>query len=152
MKTIAIYSLLFAVFLIAPGQLPAQQEGEVIGSVRTVGGSAFVLREDIKIPAHIKLQIRQNDVLLTGADGSLGVILRDDSVISIGPNSELEIDEYLFSPADNKFRFLTNMVKGTAVYLSGEIGKIAPDSVRMKTPVGSIGIRGTKFLVGINVP
>jgi len=42
------------------------------------------------------------------------------------------------------------MFKGTAVYLSGLISKLAPDSARFETPSASVGIRGTKFAVKVD--
>jgi hypothetical protein len=82
----------------------------------------------------------------------LGVIFEDDTSLSIGPQSEIIISEFLFSPAEGKLSIVTRLLKGSAIYLTGLIGKLSPESVRFETPVANIGIRGTKFAVKIEEP
>jgi hypothetical protein len=119
------------------------------GSVKTIKGTVSIVRQDRVVSAKSGEKIFRGDILRTGADGSLGVIFKDDAVLSLGPNSELIIDDFLFSPAEGKLSFMTRMLKGTAAYLSGIIGKLSPQSIRFETPVASVGIRGTKFLVKV---
>jgi hypothetical protein len=80
----------------------------------------------------------------------MGVILRDNSTLSLGPGSSLVIRDFLFSPAEGRFDLLVRVTRGTMAYLSGLIGKLAPESARFETPVASIGIRGTRFGVKVN--
>ena len=124
-------------------------EEKPIGSIKTLTGKALILRQEEMIAAEIGLEIFQDDVLNTLDDGALGIILRDDTVLSLGPNSELAMAEFSFAPTEGKFSFLAKMVKGTFLYLSGAIGRHAPESVRLETPVGTIGIRGTKVLTKV---
>jgi len=119
------------------------------GSVKTFKGMASIVRQGSIVSAKSGEKIFKGDILRTGADGSLGVIFKDDAVLSLGPNSELVIDDFLFSPAEGKLSFMTRMLRGTAAYLSGIIGKLAPQSIRFETPVASVGIRGTRFLVKV---
>jgi hypothetical protein len=69
--------------------------------------------------------------------------------LSLGPESVLVIDEFIFAPKQGKFSIVIRMVRGTAAYLSGLISKLAPESAHFKTPTASIGIRGTKFVAKI---
>lgn len=121
-----------------------------VGTIKTVAGVASIERAQKVVPARIGDKIIEGDKLRTGTDGSLGTVLRDDSFISIGPNSEIIISEFLFVPAEGKLSILTRMFKGTAAYLSGIIAKLSPQSVRFETPVASVGVRGTKFLVHVD--
>lgn len=123
---------------------------EPVGSVKTMKGAASIIRLNAAIPAKIGERIFKGDVLRTGTDGSLGVTFKDDSLLSLGPSSEIVIDEFLFAPAEGKLSIVTRMLKGTMVYLSGVVGKMSPESVRFETPVASVGIRGTKLLVKID--
>jgi hypothetical protein len=150
MKTIVILIACLGLLMALAGPAPARAEDGFIGSVRTVSGEAFVERQGRRMPAHIKLRIKQNDALVTGSDGALGVILRDDTILSVGPNSRLIIDRFLFSPSEKKFGLITTLLKGTASYLSGLIEKLSPGSVRMKTPVATIGTRGTGYAVKVD--
>ena len=120
---------------------------ETIGIVRTSEGKATVTRGGQILPAAAGTKLQAGDTLGTGSDGSLGVILRDNSTLSLGPESSFVIQKFLFSPAEGKLGLMARLTKGTMAYLSGLIGKLAPESVRFETPTASIGVRGTHFAV-----
>ena len=130
-----------------PGLAAAAQE--TIGVVRGSTGAATVNRGGQVIPATVGTRLREGDTLGTGPDGSMGIIFRDDSTLSLGPGSSLVIRSFLFSPAEGKLGLLVRISRGTMAYLSGLIGKLAPASARFETPVASIGIRGTRFAVKV---
>jgi len=136
-----------AVLLFGSSWAPAMEIP--VGSIKIVKGSAVIVRPNQTLSAKIGEKIFQNDSLKTGADGSLGMVFKDDTLLSIGPNSEVVIREFLFSPGEGKFSLVTRMIKGTAAYLTGIITKLAPESVRFETPVATAGVRGTKFVVKI---
>ncbi len=131
--------------------MPAAAQ-EPIGVVRTSAGTANVNRGEQVIPAAIGTKLLAGDTLVTGPDGSLGVLLRDNSSLSIGPESNLVIQKFLFSPAEGKLGLLARISRGTMAYISGLIGKLAPESARFETPVATIGIRGTRFAVKVGEP
>ena len=143
-------TLLVAVFL---GTIPflitnlSAAAQETIGIVRTSEGKATVTRGGQILPAAAGTKLQAGDTLGTGFDGSLGVILRDNSTLSLGPESSFVIQKFLFSPAEGKLGLMARLTKGTMAYLSGLIGKLAPESVRFETPTASIGVRGTHFAV-----
>jgi len=120
-----------------------------IGVVQKVGGTVTIVRHEGSLSAKIGLEIYPNDTLRTGPDGSIGVVFNDDTLLSLGPESVLVIDEYVFAPGEGKFSIVIRMLKGTVAYLSGLISKLAPESARIKTPTASIGIRGTKFVARV---
>jgi hypothetical protein len=95
------------------------------------------------------LDIYQYDTLRTGRDGSIGVIFNDDTSLSLGPESVLVIDEFIFAPRHGKYSIALRMLKGTVAYFSGLISKLAPESAHIETPTSSIGIRGTKFVARV---
>lgn len=123
--------------------------GETIGVVRTASGDATVTRGEKTVPAARGLKLMAGDTLGTGRDGSLGVILRDDSSLSIGPESRLVLRKFLFSPSEGEFALVARITRGTMAYLSGLIGTLAPEKARFETPTATIGIRGTRFAVKV---
>ncbi len=137
----SLFLLFFPVFCNA--------SGAPVGSVNRLKGTASIIRQNHVIPAQVGEKIYMMDALKTGRDGSLGVIFKDDTLLSIGPQSEIIISEFVFSPAEGKLSMVTKLLKGTAIYLTGIIAKLSPGSVRFETPVANIGIRGTKFAVKI---
>ena len=134
--------------LLTPGLSDASQE--TIGIVRNSVGIATVTRGGQALPAAAGTKLLAGDTLTTGSDGSLGVILRDNSTLSLGPGSTLVIRNFLFSPAEGKLGLLVRLSRGTMAYLSGLIGKLAPESARFETPVATIGIRGTRFAMTVD--
>ena len=143
-KTMLVAMLLAIVSVPAWGR--AETDG-TIGMVRNAAGSATVLRGGNVLPATTGTRLHVGDTLATGPDGSLGVLLRDNSSLSIGPSSSLVLRDFLFSPSEGKFGLLIRLSRGTMAYLSGLIGKLAPEKARFETPTATIGIRGTHFAV-----
>jgi hypothetical protein len=120
-----------------------------VGSIKTVKGAATIIRNGNPVETKAGTRVLRNDSLKTGSDGAIGMIFRDDTLLSIGPDSKLDIREFLFSPGEGKLSFVARLLKGTAACISGIIGKLSPDSFRFETPVANIGIRGTKFAVKV---
>ena len=145
MHRIVIFLLLF----ILAASWPVFAADDFAGSVKNVQGSVLVKRQDMTLSATRGMKIYANDVISTGQDGSVGIILRDNTIFSLGPESELELKEYVFVPDQGSFYMLAKMVRGTFVYVSGLIGKLSPDSIKIETPVGTIAIRGTRFAAKI---
>ena len=96
--------------------------------------------------------MHQDDVVETGADGAVGITFKDNTTISVGPDTKMALDEFVFAPEQEKYGFKAHMLQGTLYYVSGTIAKLAPESVSMSTPIGTIGIRGTRYLVKLDAP
>jgi hypothetical protein len=124
-------------------------EQPVIGYVKTVKGDAMVISEGQQAKAAVGTPVMSGSKLKTGSSGSMGVTFKDNTVMSIGPNTELTVDEYLYAPSKGKLKLGATMAKGTLAYLSGAIAKIKPDAVTVKTPTGTIGVRGTHFVLKV---
>ena len=143
-----VTALLILLSVPAPGS--AASARETIGVVRSSTGAATVNRGGQVLPAAVGTKLHEGDALGTGLDGSMGIIFRDNSTLSLGPDSSLVIRSFLFSPAEGKLGLWVRITRGTMAYLSGLIGKLASASARFETPVASIGIRGTRFAVKVD--
>lgn len=138
------------VFLVAPNAwAEGRDAADAIGFIQKANGTVAVVRQGQTLQVESGSKVWMKDTLRTGEDGSMGVVFRDQTSLSLGPGSVLSIDEYIFAPKQGKFSIVFKMVKGTAVYLSGLISKLAPDSARFETPSASVGIRGTRFAVKV---
>lgn len=151
-RILYIAILLAAIPAMAWSASEAVQLQDVIGIVRNTEGKATITRGDQVLPVASGMKLKTGDVLGTGPGGSLGIILRDNSTLSIGPQSSITLQDFLFSPAEGKLSLIARLAKGTMAYMSGIIGKLAPESVRFETPVATIGIRGTCFVVNAGEP
>jgi hypothetical protein len=123
----------------------------VIGYIKSVQGDATVLATGHNTKAEPGTPVKASDVLKTGKDGSLGITLRDNTVLSIGPDTEFVVEEYVFNPAKDELKLGASLGKGTLNYVSGLIAKLKPSAVSVRTPTGTIGVRGTHF-VALVVP
>jgi hypothetical protein len=148
MKLVPPYMLLVAVCLciFATGAVAE----EFVGLVKSVEGQAFVARGGETKAVAAGMEIKMGDVLKTGADGSVGLIFSDDTIISMGPRTELAVEDYLFEPIEGKLAFIARILKGTVSYLSGQIAKLSPESVKLVTPAATIGVRGTHVLIKVD--
>ena len=125
------------------------QERPVAGRVKVSEGSAFIVRDGAQLPAQVGQIVFQADGLRTGGDGKVGVTLNDDTRLSLGPNSELKLERFMYAPAESGFGLVLKFVRGAATYVSGRIAKIAPDSIRLETPAAIIGVRGTTLAIQV---
>ena len=119
-----------------------------IGKIKGTKGIASVNRNGKMIPAFPQMKVYLNDILITGSDGVIGVLLEDNTLLSMGHMSRLTLDKFDFSPADNKYALQLRMEQGTFVYLSGLLGKLAPHAVQIETPSGNISmLKESNFMV-----
>lgn len=130
--------------------LPAMSDASTIGYVKTVKGDAMVISGGNQVKAEVGTPVMNGSKLKTGTNASMGVTFKDNTVMSFGPNTELTVDEYVYSPNKGKLKLGATMAKGTLAYLSGAIAKIKPDAVTVKTPTGTIGVRGTHFVLKVD--
>ena len=135
---------------LAIGASPVDASAEPIGHVKTVVGDAWVGGPGAESIAQVGTPIHVGAILRTGPGATLGATLRDETVISIGPDSEVSVDEFLFDPSAGELKLGANMVRGTLNFISGWIARLKPDAQTVKTPTGMIGVRGTHFLVKIS--
>lgn len=123
---------------------------ENIGSIKKAEGDVSILRAQKKTAASAGMHLAEGDVILSGRDGSAGLILKDGTTLSVGPDTEIIMSRFLFEPKDSKYAMSMRMNKGTAVYESGRMAKLAPKSVSITTPKATIGVRGTKFMIKVD--
>ena len=144
-----ILVILMMYLLLACATGASAREDPSIGLVKTATGEASILRQGRRLAALPGLGLALGDVLATGSTGTLGVILRDDTVISLGPSSQIRLVQFAFDPAQGNLGMVLRMTRGLLEYLSGRISKLAPGSVRIETPIATLGIRGTHLLARI---
>ncbi|HKJ65347.1 MAG TPA: FecR domain-containing protein [Desulfopila sp.] len=144
------YKVLFFTAVLLAG-LPAicLASRDSIAFVDSVRGEAAIESAGRSIPAVANMKLFTGDLVRTGTKGSVGLIFDDDSVVAIGPESELQVEEFLFHPAEEELSFVAKMFKGTFSFITGQIAKLAPEKVRLETPEATLGVRGTKFAVEI---
>jgi len=128
---------------------PAMAQPAEAGRVKTASGSVSIIRGTTVIPVQPGVVLMQGDGLRTGADGRVGVTLKDETRLSLGPNSDIRLDQFVYAPGQGRLRFALKIVSGVMAYVSGRIAKLAPDAVRLETPSAILGVRGTRLLIRV---
>ena len=123
---------------------------ESSGSLRKKKGDVLIERSGNIVKAENGTPVYPRDIVRTGADGSVGLIFKDNSRISLGPNSRLDLKKFVFKPAQGQFSMVNKLAKGTASFVSGKMTKLSPESVILETPTSTIGVRGTTYNVKVN--
>lgn len=142
-KTV-LFSILAAGFL-AHG--PAAVAADNIAQFKKVTGAVFVEREGKRSSAQTGNHVQQHDVIVTGKDGAAGLTFADNSLLSVGPNSELVLDRFVFNSTTHEGKFDSSLKKGTLAVVSGKIVKQTPGAMTVRTPSAILGARGTEFVV-----
>lgn len=142
-----IFALLILSFALQAGV--AQAEPAVAGFVKTVEGSGHILRGDATLTARPGDILHVSDAVTTGEHSSVGIMLEDDTLLSLGPGSRLELGDFAFEPQEENLSVAIRLLKGSFAYMSGVIARLAPDKVRIETPDAVIAVHGTSFLVKV---
>jgi len=120
------------------------------GIIKSMAGDVVIARGGRTIKAGTNMILLEGDVVQTGAKGRAGLILDDDTVISMGSNSMMAIKSFMFQPNEKKLSLIVRIFLGTFSFLSGQIAKLAPNLVHIETPFATVGIRGTHVLIQVD--
>ena len=149
-RSMASNLLVAAVILLGFFGNSASAQDASIGVVVKLTGSASAIRPDGNVTLQLGELIYVGDRLQTERDSTLGVTLKDNSLLSLGPNSAFELTSFVLDPVAGDFAMGGRIINGSMAVTTGEIGKIAPENVEFETPFGVVGIRGTRFAVTVN--
>ena len=118
-----------------------------IGQIKVSKGPVVVDRQGRTLPGSVGLRLEAADVVKTGADGSVGITMSDNSLLSAGPNSILSLERFEFDPTTSQGRFDAQLQRGTLAVISGRIAKQSPQAMMVRTPSAALAVRGTEFVV-----
>ena len=123
-----------------------------IGKVLTVTGSAHIdhaaaVLVQANAPSSNVGETRagdlvyRGDIIKTGADGALGITFADGSSFNVSRNARMEVNEFVYDPKGHSNSSLLNLTKGTFTFIAGNVAHTG--DMKVETPVGTMGIRGT---------
>lgn len=120
-----------------------------IGEVSLVLGKAYVVSPGEK-PRQLKAgaSIGVLDQITTEANGHVHIRFVDNALVSVRPDSRLEILNYQYDAGNPEASSVKlNLLEGVTRAISGDAAKSARERFRMNTPIAAIGVRGTDFVV-----
>ena len=146
MKTLikppALLALVLAAVL-STGALAADDAG----TIKTSRGDALIMRDGASQPATVGASLQVSDSIVTGADGVVGITLRDNTRLTAGPDTTLELNTFRFDRTTHVGEMDASVKRGSLSVISGKIAKASPDGVQFRTPTVTLGVRGTEFII-----
>ena len=140
-KILSPIILLFFVFNIGQADAKIDISKQLVGIVGAVSGTAKAGTRELKAGDKVYL----NETIYAGIDSGTQILLLDQSTFTIGSDSEVVMDTFIYDPATNDGKIVANVKKGSLKIISGLISKKNPDSLTVNVPEGTLGSRGTEF-------
>ena len=122
-----------------------------IGEISELRGNGEVLRKDQsdKLLAETALGIFSYDDVRTG-NGRIGITFLDSTIVRLTEHSKIIIDEYIYDPDPSKSKMALKMASGTARFITGALGKIDKQNIKIRTPSATVAVRGTDFTTTVD--
>ncbi len=139
-----ILSVLVGLILLISTNVNAQElkiEKQLVGIVGAISGTVKTETRQLKAGDKIYL----NETIVAGAGSGTQILLLDQSTFTIGEDSEVVMDTFIFDPATNDGKIVASVKQGSLKVISGLISKKDPDSLTVEVPEGTLGSRGTEF-------
>jgi hypothetical protein len=128
-------ALLFSVTMAAPGYAAG---GKALG----VDPDASATTDEVTRTLTVGSDLAIGDIVVTGDKGLVQILFEDKTELVVGPRSRLVIEDYLLRADGSAGKFAINALSGTFRFATGVAAK---DRYQIKTPTGTIGVRGTEF-------
>mgnify|MGYP001212138627 CR=1 FL=1 len=120
---------------------------EPAGLVKVASGAVRIERAGTELPVTPGTPVEAADVVITGADGRCGITFRDNSLLSLGPDSRLVVERFQFDSTTHEGGFDSLLQQGRLAVVSGKLAKHGKDQMKVRTPSSILGVRGTEFVV-----
>lgn len=127
----------------------AAQTPEKAGIAAGVAGKVQISEGARTAPEPVKtgMEVLMRDRVQSENAGRMQVLLMDETVFTIGPNSDLVIDEFVYDPSTGAGKVTANFTKGMLRYVSGKVAAASPGNVTIRTATATIGVRGTSLFI-----
>ncbi len=126
---------------------PAIGKDDHVAIFKNVSGAMKIVRQEATMDAATGMTLVISDKVISSSGATAGIVFKDGTLLTVGPSTEIQISDYVFEPKDSRYSFSLYLAKGTAIYSSGKIGKLSPESVKVNTPTATVGVRGTRFII-----
>lgn len=120
-----------------------------IATINNIKGdvNAKVASKSIKLENGMALETGM--ILISNNASSATIIFEDNSELLLSSNTIINLNKFVFKPVEKKYGFELFLEKGSMSFESGKIGELSPEDFILKTPNGTVAIRGTKFFVKV---
>ncbi len=146
LRSLLVPSLVCALCLLMQ---PVHAQEARSGTFKTVQGAVTVGQGDAKRAVASGGGVVEADRVQTDATGSAVLMLRDGTTIAIGPNTTVDLSRFQFDSTTQQGNLAIRVLQGTIRMVTGLLGKVQPDNVKVTTPASTVSVRGTDFIVEV---
>ena len=134
---------------LAWAQAPAGTAAETgrAGTFKQVQGEVRLGKDGAQAAPHSGDAVRAGERISTGRDGAASMVLRDGTVLTLGPNTTSDLSQFQYDATTQEGNFALDLLQGSLRVVTGLLAKINPDRFKVKTPTAVVGVRGTDFIV-----
>jgi hypothetical protein len=146
MTTVVRVAVLLTLALFYSGVLGRLAAAQVIGTITGLSGTATVQRSNgaAPMPLAVRSEINEGDLLRTGPGARLRITFRDDTVLSLGADTELNLDHFMAAAPPGGVGRLFTLARG---YLRTVVGRLQPDTLfEVHSPSMVAAVRGTDWI------
>ena len=137
----AIFGIFFLLSVNSNAEEKLTIEKQLVGIVGAISGTVKTETRELKAGDKIYL----NETIYAGVGAGTQILLLDQSTFTIGEDSEVVMDTFVFDPATNDGKIVASVKQGSLKVISGLISKKNPDSLTVEVPEGTLGSRGTEL-------
>ena len=137
----ALLSLIFLFNVNVNAEEKLTIEKQLVGIVGAISGTVKTETRELKAGDKIYL----NETIYAGVGSGTQILLLDQSTFTVGEDSEVVMDTFVFDPETNDGKIVASVKQGSLKVISGLISKKNPDSLTVEVPEGTLGSRGTEF-------
>ena len=134
-----------------PIEIPANDTSRV-GTVKHAEGAILMGRTPAQQAPRPGDGVRESERLSTGPDGAASILLKDGTVLTMGPNTTMDLSRFNFDSTTQKGHFVLDLLKGSVRVVTGLLARVNPDLFKVQTPTSVVGVRGTDFIVDAMEP
>ena len=145
-KILAIFFGFLLITLSVQAEEKLTVEKQLIGVLGVATGAVSNGSKELKTGDKIYL----GDTILSGTNSGAQLLLLDQSTFTIGSDSEVVMDTFIYDPKNNDGKIVSIVKKGSLKVISGLISKKNPDNLIVEVPEGTLGSRGTEFQTIVN--
>jgi len=117
------------------------------GTFKQVQGETWIGATDARRAPTPGEGMHEAERVSTGSTGAATITLRDGTVITLGPNTTVDLNKFQFDATTQKGNFALDLLQGSVRVITGLLAKINPDLFKVSTPTTVVGVRGTDFIV-----
>lgn len=126
---------------------PAAAETGRAGTFKQVQGEVRVGKEGARTMPHSGDPVRAGERITTGRDGAASLVLKDGTVLTLGPNTTTDLNQFQYDATTQEGNFALDLLQGSLRVVTGLLAKVNPERFKVRTPTAVVGVRGTDFIV-----